>query len=220
LQSPSLPSFLASAIPSPPTLDFSQVLVAGESAGGYMALMSGLTQPKGSIRAILAQYPMTNYPRCKPLDVLFDGSIAPGPEFIEQHLSSITPGTVISSAIPPARPNLTYALSAYGRYLEFFGNDEKLWPVNLIEDKTYMPATWIVHGDKDTAVSVDDTRAFAERWARFVKEGEWRVEVVAGEDHGFDGVVKENETGWLRDGLRFVEENWLGAGSGKVPEVL
>jgi acetyl esterase/lipase len=195
------------------------VLVAGESAGGYMAFMSGLTQPKDSIKAILAQYPMTNYARCKVVEVLFDGSIAPGPEFIEQHLSSITPSATVSSAIPPARPNLTYALSAYGRYLELFGKDEKLWPVNLIEDRTYMPATWIVHGDRDMAVSFDDTRVSVEKWAQFVKEGELTVEIVEGEYHGFDGVVKEDETGWLRDGLRFVEENWLGQGSPKVNEM-
>ena len=47
-------------------LDFDHILASGDSAGGYLALMSGLLQPKGSIKAILAQYPMTDELRIEP----------------------------------------------------------------------------------------------------------------------------------------------------------
>jgi hypothetical protein len=42
-------------------LDYTRVLAEGDSAGGYLAIQSGLTQPRGTIRTILACYPMTNY---------------------------------------------------------------------------------------------------------------------------------------------------------------
>jgi acetyl esterase/lipase len=35
-----------------------RVLVQGESAGGYMAMQSALTQPAGTIKAVLVIYPM------------------------------------------------------------------------------------------------------------------------------------------------------------------
>jgi acetyl esterase/lipase len=206
--SPALPAFLASKLGSPPNLDYTKLLVSGESAGGYMALMSGLTQPRDSIKAILAQYPMTNYLRREPSETLFDAP-APGPQFVDEYMASVAQGTVVSSAIPPARSHLTYALSAHGRYLEFFGSDEKLWPVHLVEDKTYMPPTWIVHGDKDAAVSIDDVKEFAEKWKKYMKEGELKLEIRKGEDHGFDVVVKEDEEEWLKHGLQWVEGQWL-----------
>lgn len=49
----------------PIRIDHSRVLAGGDSAGGYLALQSGLTQPKGTIRAILVCYPMTTYLRRK-----------------------------------------------------------------------------------------------------------------------------------------------------------
>lgn len=190
-------------------LDYTHVLVSGDSAGGYMALMSGLTQPQGTIKAILAQYPMTNYLRIEPTDTFF-GVPSPGPEVVDQHISSMKPGTFVSSAPPPARMLLSYPLGAYNRYLEFFGDDEKLWPINLIEDRTYMPPTWIIHGDADSAVSIQDSEAFLQKWNNHVEGNECRLEVRKGMEHGFDIACKEDEEEWLKQGLVWVEEKWLG----------
>ncbi|KAF2195779.1 hypothetical protein K469DRAFT_699407 [Zopfia rhizophila CBS 207.26] len=53
-----LTSFVNSKSPVPITLDFDRLVVPGESAGGYMAVQSALTTPKGLIKAMLLQYPM------------------------------------------------------------------------------------------------------------------------------------------------------------------
>ncbi|KAL5465735.1 hypothetical protein PMIN07_003977 [Paraphaeosphaeria minitans] len=44
-------------------LDYTRVLAGGDSAGGYLAIQSGLTQPRGPLSAIIGCYPMTNYLR-------------------------------------------------------------------------------------------------------------------------------------------------------------
>ena len=172
-----------------------------------MALMSGLLQPRGSIKAILAQYPMTNSLRREPSDIFIDLPSPPA-SLVKEHMETIKPGTVVSSCVPPARMDLSYVLSAYGRYLEFFGGDKLMWPLYLVEEKKWLPPTWIHHGDVDTAVSVEDSKAFAAKCEKFGGL-EIRLEIRRGEDHGFDTQAKESEEEWLMEGLRWVEGMWL-----------
>ena len=188
-------------------LDFDRVLASGDSAGGYMALMSGLLQPRGTIKAILAQYPMTDSLRREPSEAFIDLPSPPA-SLVDEHMKTVQPGTVVSSCVPPARMDLSYVLSAYGRYLEFFGGDEMMWPLYLIEEKRWLPPTWIHHGDVDTAVSVEDSKAFVTK-CKETRGLEVRLEVLEGKDHGFDTQAKEDEEPWLKEGLRWVEEKWL-----------
>ncbi|KAL5115245.1 hypothetical protein ACEQ8H_006837 [Pleosporales sp. CAS-2024a] len=197
-------------------LGTANVLVTGDSAGGYMALMSGLLlhqhehqhQNANNIKAIFAQYPMTNYLRREP-EAMLHGVPAPNKELVEHHVSRITPGTVLSSALPPARSDLSYALSAYGDYLKYFGQDAKLWPLGAIEDAKSMPSTWIVHGEADSIVLCQDSQDFVRKWTDREVKGEVKLSVVPGQEHGFDIGVKEDEEEWLKEGLKWVEEKWL-----------
>ncbi|KAF9696683.1 hypothetical protein EKO04_005378 [Ascochyta lentis] len=188
-------------------LDFDRVLASGDSAGGYMALMSGLLQPKGSIKAILAQYPMTDGLRREPSELFIDLPSPPS-SLLDKHLAAIKPGAIVSSCVPPARMELSYVLSAYGRYLEFFGNDKLMWPLYLVDEKKWLPPTWIHHGDVDTAVSIEDTKAFVGKCEK-IEGTEIRLEIVKGKDHGFDTQAKEDEEPWLKEGLEWVEGKWL-----------
>ncbi|KAF3010842.1 hypothetical protein E8E13_008872 [Curvularia kusanoi] len=188
-------------------LDFDHVMASGESAGGYMALMSGLLQPKGSIRAVLAQYPMTDRLRAEPSELFF-GVPTPPASVVDEHMRTVKPGVVVSSATPPERAGLSYALSAFGRYLEFFGSDKEMWPVYLVDEKKWLPPTWIVHGDADQAVSIEDCRAFVAK-CKAIGGLEVKLEVLEGEDHGFDVELKEDEVPWLKNGLEWVQKKWL-----------
>ncbi|KAF2631498.1 alpha/beta-hydrolase [Macroventuria anomochaeta] len=188
-------------------LDFEHILASGDSAGGYMALMSGLLQPKGSIKAVLAQYPMTDSLRRDKSELFIDLQSPPA-SLVDEHMKSVRPGVVVSSCVPPERMNLSYVLSAYGRYLEFFGGDKMMWPLYLIEEKKWLPPTWIHHGDVDTAVSIEDSKAFVAK-CEAIAGLEVRLEVLEGKDHGFDTQAKEDEEPWLKEGLRWVEKKWL-----------
>jgi acetyl esterase/lipase len=185
-------------------LDYEKVLVTGDSAGGYMALMSTLTQPHS--KAVLAEYPMTNYLRCTPSE-MFRGRPSPRESDLDDHLSSMKPGALVSSAFPPQRTNISYPMAAYGRYLDYFGQDEMMWPVGLVKKAgRKLPPTWIIHGDADTAVDVEDSKRFVEKCRKMMgEEVEVELEVSEGMEHGFDIEMKEDEEEWLKKGLEWVE---------------
>lgn len=175
-----------------------------------MALMSALTLPRGKVSAVLAQYPMTNYLQRETRVDVYLNQPAPGPEYIDEHMNTVEPGVVLSSAKPPARMHLSYALSVFRRYLEFFGDDKMLWPIGLVEKKDWAPPTWILHGEADSAVSIEDSKAFVKRWDESGIESEIRLDIRQGQEHGFDIAMKESEEKWLRDGLAWVQGKWFG----------
>ncbi|KAF1979646.1 alpha/beta-hydrolase [Bimuria novae-zelandiae CBS 107.79] len=195
----------------PLSLDYTRVLAGGDSAGGYLALQSGLTQPPDTIAALLGCYPMTTYLRRAQMP-LFMGEPSPPASIIDAHVAALAPGTVISGALPRPRNRISYALFAYGRYKEFFGEGEHLWPISILSAASppeVMPPAVILHGDKDTAVSIEDSRAFVEKVREVFGEGfEVRLVEREGVDHGFDMDVSEGEE-WVRDVVRWVEERWI-----------
>jgi hypothetical protein len=48
-----------------------------------------------------------------------------------------------------------------------------------------------------------------EKWGRYGKEREVRLNVQPGGDHGFYRALKKDEERWLRDGLAWVQAKWL-----------
>ncbi|KAJ4294459.1 hypothetical protein N0V90_008150 [Kalmusia sp. IMI 367209] len=192
-------------------IDYERLLVSGDSAGGYMALQSGLTRPKGEIKAILAQYPMTNYARRTPEDKVL-GLTPPSKEWLEEKLSIlIKPGTIISSAHPfkSSHTLLSTALNAHGRFNEFFGIGKHLWPITTIEDAKSLPPTTIFHALQDTAVSFEDSVQFVEKTREFIPDVEIRLAYQGNGEHGFDVDLKEDEEDWLKEELKWVESKWL-----------
>ncbi|KAL5408527.1 hypothetical protein PMIN06_001958 [Paraphaeosphaeria minitans] len=145
-------------------LDYKHLLVSGDSAGGYMALQSGLTRPKDEINTILVQYPMTNQPRRSPGDEML-GMQTLSREWMDEKLASLLePGTITSSAHPYTtdRFGLSMALNAYGRYNEFFGEGKRLWPITAVESVKSLPPTTIFHALGDSAVKFQDSVDFVE----------------------------------------------------------
>jgi acetyl esterase/lipase len=193
-------------------LNFERLLVSGDSAGGLLALQSAITVPERKIKAVLCQYPMTDYLNRKP-EVFVNGKPAPGPEIIDSFLEQVPKGTVISSSIPPARMELSYALSAYGRWLEYYGAEKKLLPIFSVEDAVDLPPTLIIHGEQDEVVDVEDSRKFVEK-VDDVMGNEVRKNVrlvTADGGHGFDTAAEltEEDADWLKEGLEWLEGKWL-----------
>jgi dipeptidyl aminopeptidase/acylaminoacyl peptidase len=167
--------------------------------------------PEGKIKALLCEYPMTDYLKRSPQATLPDGQPFPPPGYIDKHVASIAPGTVISSSVPPQRMPLTFTLAAYGRWQDYYGTDKKLYPITAVEEVTHFPPTFIIHGKQDVAVSVEDSRKFVYKLGEVLGEKikeNIRLAIVDG-DHGFDIDLVEEETGWLKDGLKWLEEKWL-----------
>jgi acetyl esterase/lipase len=200
-------------------LDKGKLLVGGDSAGGLVALQSALVTDigrEGRIKALLCQYPMTDKLE-RPFEDTFKDIPSPKSSYIDEHIASIKPNTVLSSAVPPiedlptSRIQLSYALAAHGRWLEFYGTDKELLPITAIEGASSFPPALIVHGKQDTLVSIDDSRRFVKRVGDVLgKDIRGHLRLVEGEgDHGFDMEFAEEDTPWLRDEVKWLEGKWL-----------
>lgn len=177
-----------------------------------MAIQSGLTRPKGEIKAIIAQYPMVNYIRRTTDPQFMDGGEVPPSSYIDEHLATVKPGSVISSAVPTGstRGMLSVALGAYARYNDYFGTGKHLWPITAIDDAKYLPPTYILHGKQDSIVVAVDSTDFVKKVEAILPDAEIKLDIRDGDyDHGFDVGIKEVDEEWLGKGLKWVEERWL-----------
>ena len=193
-------------------IDYEHLLVLGDSAGGYMALQSGLTRPKGEIKAILAQYPMVECIRPTPGEKLFGEVSAPTKKWLEENLAAVMkPGAIISSAHPftSGRFLLWFGMNVHNRFDDFFGVSKKLWPITAIEDASYLPPTTIFHGTGDSVVDYQGSVRFVEKMKSVMPDVEVRLTKDIEGDHGFDVQFKEDEKEWLKTELQWLEGKWL-----------
>jgi fermentation-respiration switch protein FrsA (DUF1100 family) len=182
-------------------------MVTGDSAGGWCALQSVLTQPASTFRACFTQYPVVNAFPMTPDDIVCGEAVPPESE-LTSLLASIKPGTILSAVTPPTRDSLSVMLRAYKRWDEFFGTGLHIMPLEAIEDAEAFVPTFIVHGRDDTNVPVGYTEELVEK-ARGRFPGT-KVELVTPPgDHGFDGDVYEEDEEWLRSMLKGIEDEWL-----------
>lgn len=187
--------------------DLTKVIVHGESAGGAISLLSGFWQPSGFIKAVISMYPYIDLAPKREKPIL---GIAPGPESVVQnHLKSMQPGKIVTSAFPPERMDITIPLAQSGDIVKYYGSDERLNAWKLLERASDMPYTLILHGEEDTAVPVEGSlRWEAAAKAKFGGE-KVTLHVEPGKEHGFDCAVPL-ETPWLKGYLGKVTELWLG----------
>jgi len=55
-------------------------------------------------------------------------------EIATNHIASMKPGTIVSSATPPKGLPLIIAASQRGKFVEFLGPDIKLYPMRMLEE--------------------------------------------------------------------------------------
>lgn len=211
-----LPTFVASVAPDV-QLDYEHLLLSGESAGGFLALLSSIQRQNHGIRpkAVLVEYPMTQNIDHRP-DRVFEQPVPPA-HIIDQHVASIKAGTVVTSSRPDVvegnRVPLLLALIAHDRLRDFYGMDKSYWPYSAIEDESCegLVPTLILHGEQDSLVPVSGSKAFVSKveglWGEAGKRNV-RLVVKDGE-HGFDTELTEEETEWLKEELKWIEGKWL-----------
>jgi acetyl esterase/lipase len=206
------PAYLARVHPGTEA-DLDRICSTGASAGAYLAVQSAFTrnQAYGCVRAVIGAYPM--------LDVgsaFFSSALGQRPAGIptlptavlDEHLASMVPGAVVSEVDPPERFQLAVAMVQQGRWAEFLGGDEELYPMRMVERVEECPFMFFFHGVDDTSVPVEGTMRFAEKVnGRF---GEGKCYLYAGPgDHGFDTSFTLDDP-WMKEGLGRVTEAWLG----------
>ena len=191
--------------------DLSRILVHGESAGGYLSIQSGLSQPVGFIKAVIATYPVIDWESeyfTEASEKFIQGVPIPPSSVIENHLKAMQPGTIITSVEPPRRMDLCLSSLQQGRLGEFFGTDESLLPLKRLDKAIYIPYIFILHGRDDSTVPVEGSYKFVEKMRERFWDDKILLHVEPG-DHGFD-VMVSLETPWLKEGLKQVTKQWLG----------
>ena len=200
---------VASLVGEDISVDQSRTLVIGHSAGGYLSAQSALTQPDGSIRAIIMAYPMLDMaaPQGKHP---FGRETLPS-SMVDEYVASMQPGRVITGTPPPPmeRLDLAIAIGQHDRLPEFLGEDKSLYPLDVLKERRSFPPTFVFHGTDDRAVDVAGTRKFAEVVEDILKENKVTIKFTAG-DHGFDNMeLTTLEAPWLKEGLSLMTKAWL-----------
>ena len=205
-----LQSFISQKEKMAPQIDFDHVLVEGDSTGGWLAIQSALTQPAGSINAVIGLYPQLDmrdpFYNTKFEKQLFGVPMQPT-GIVDAHVEAMAPGAVVTSAELPARLDLACSMVQNGRVMEFLGEAEELFPVEMVGHVDHMPAILILHGREDTAVPVAGSERFVEALKSKLPGSAVRLNVRPGE-HGFDGDATL-EADWLKEDVEFITGYWL-----------
>lgn len=187
--------------------DFSKIAAHGESAGGRLAILSAISLlPPGSIKSVIATYPYIGTSP-KPVKPIFGAPNIPV-EVLANHLNAKKPGHIVTSAFPPERLNLALSMVQQGRFVEFFGSDPRLYPLEVLKEVDTVPFIFILHGTEDTGVPVGTSLEFVD--AVKVKFGVDSIllHLEPGAEHGFDDAATL-ETPWLKAGIDEVVKRWL-----------
>lgn len=178
-------------------------------------MQSAFTQNQayGRVRAVIGAYPMLDVGSdffAKELGTQHPAGIPTLPKSVlDDHLAAMKPGTAISEVDPPERFELAVAMVQRGRWAEFLGAEEELYPMKMVERVEECPFMFFFHGTEDTSVPVEGAVRFAEKVNGRFGEGKCRLWTGPGE-HGFDLPFKVDDP-WMKEGLAKVTEAWLGA---------
>lgn len=113
------------------------LLVSGESAGGWLAIQSGFILGPSKIKAVIAQYPMIDM-RDDHWSAKVEGKYLQGSPTVDQKILDeiLSAGTenIVTNRIPPEGGELYIGLVQQGRYGDLFGQDKALYPLELLEE--------------------------------------------------------------------------------------
>lgn len=159
------------------------------------------------IHGMLAHWLNRGYPTLP-----FPDGIAPA-GFVASHIASMKPGEVISNAqFPGPRTPLAFGLMQQGRYLEFLGDDPRLFPFQRLElekeqGATAWPRTVLIHGVDDDSVPTEGSRAFKAKLEETKPDSRVFMVEQPG-SHFFDCQMHlEEAEKWLP--MKFIGKNWL-----------
>lgn len=209
-----LASFLTTSFPQQkPIPDLSNILITGESAGGYMAVQSILLGESKGVKAVIAHYPMIDLKDAwysEPGEKVICGQTPSFPKgWLDQQLETAAKSAKpVTERIPKdGEPDFFVATLLEGRYTEILGSDSSLYPLENLkrikkQGETLTPI-WMFHGDEDTIIPMAGT-------LKFVKEAQESVyeSIIPGAEHGFDDDSVGLDTNWVVEGRQWLKTYW------------
>ena len=189
------------------SVDHDKTLVIGHSAGGYLGIQSALTQPAGSIRAVIAAYAMIDM--ASPFGSHPFGRETLPVSILDDHIAAMKAGEVITGTPPPGpeRLELAIAIVQHDRFPQLMGRDRSLYPLEVVKSARTFPSLFIYHGTEDSSVDVANTKDFVAEVKKILDQDKLMVKLEPG-DHGFDSTASLS-TPWLKEGLDMVAKHWL-----------
>jgi acetyl esterase/lipase len=183
--------------------DSESVIAWGGSAGGTLVIQSGFYQPARFIKAVIAAYPGLAIGAKRECPI--SGAPSVPPHILEDFLKNIKPGKIVTSADPPARLPIGLSLAQQTRTREFYGEDDRLYPLKVFEKVDAVPYMLIIHGEDDTVVPIGGSIEFAEAVRDRFGEEKVDLRIVPGGEHGFD-ISATLDMPWLKERLSKVTE--------------
>ncbi|KEF51957.1 uncharacterized protein A1O9_11947 [Exophiala aquamarina CBS 119918] len=197
-------------------LDARNLLVGGESAGGYYTAQTAmLRMTQLPIKVLFIQYPgidlgkLLNIPENRTLEeIKLDYRLTPPLPYslIEEHLAGLEPGKICTRAKFGTRMDLHRAMIQAGKFCDISGDRAWIDPMSSVETAPKMPPILLVHSKEDEAVSWEYSEAWAEKLQRLQPDVPMHLSWQTGH-HVFDR-DHNMETPWLKEPLEFVQKYW------------
>ncbi|GKT45857.1 putative carboxymethylenebutenolidase [Colletotrichum spaethianum] len=209
-----LPAFVEKETSGQVKVDTGRILAAGDSAGGYLSIMAGLSHAD-KIRAVTAAYPCIDIAD----EHFMKGPAGPTLGFtlpravVDEHYDKMRKGelpAIISEDPRLERGTLMLAAIQYGVFSKLFPLEKRhLFPLERLRDGARFPrgGVFVWQGEQDSVVPAKGNVKFGEVVRELDPELEFRLEVREGE-HGFDHNAKIDD-GWMKDGLSGLLKAWL-----------
>ncbi|KAH8755340.1 Alpha/Beta hydrolase protein [Diaporthe sp. PMI_573] len=209
-----LPGFVEQESGGRVKVDTGRILAAGDSAGGYLSIMVGLSHAD-KIRAVTAAYPMIDFA---------DDHFMKGPEkptfglslprsVADEHYEKIRKGevpSIISEDPRMERVALMFAAIQHRVFGELFPIEKRhLFPLERLKDGAKFPrgGVFVWHGKQDSVVPIKGSEKLEEVVRELNPELRFRLGVREGE-HALDHDAKIDD-GWMEDGLSGPVKAWL-----------
>ncbi|PNP75979.1 hypothetical protein FNYG_10537 [Fusarium nygamai] len=185
--------------------DLGKVLLAGESAGGYLAIQLALRHPT-AFRAVIASYPMIDM-RSDHFCKVYPKQMGQYPqidyEIVSQHLKQLPDGPQPTTR---AISNLPIAMVQHGTYTSFFGEHRNLFPIEQLEDNPQLPLElpfiWLHHGNDDSEVPIEGSRKFVAKLRELNSKVKLRYTELEGAEHGFWSEINLIQSGEWEEGVK------------------
>lgn len=104
---------------------------------------------------------------------------------------------------------LALSIIQHGRFLEFYGTDTKLFPIeNVSRVKELPPFVWVIHGKQDCLVPFVGSERFLDEIKKQHSGANVRFDAHDG-DHGFDNdPACSISSGWLKEAVDELLKHW------------
>ncbi|KAF5255678.1 hypothetical protein FOXYS1_13893 [Fusarium oxysporum] len=196
-------------------LDTTRILAAGDSAGGYLSLITGLN-PASEVRAVTASYPLVDA-KSRHFTEAYEKPMFGFPQMpaslIDEHKVKLKNGEIdsIISADPQVQcAALMFSYIQNGKFEELIPlNRRDLSILDIIEDGARFSrgGVFVWHGIEDSIVPVEGSVKLADKIKELDPDLAFTLAVCEG-DRGFDATSSIDEA-WFSEGLKPLVSAWL-----------